>query len=236
MIYSRCMQGNTVGSLSELLNDSESAYILGLWCADGYYWSSSIGITNVDWKLVKRFSDFLEKFFPKERIKLRVYHPLGKESGVVASVKYPMRLAKQVAYQLYVNSRPLLRLFQHAESKVATLPTKNIMAYFAGRFDGDGSIDKNLRNDLRIVYSNLAEAKRDENLLAKIGNFKTKVYKYRKARTYVLYISRHCARSFFDGISPHSLKAKSLLPRRDLFRVAEQMSLSSRRHNTPVPA
>lgn len=213
------MQGNTVGSLSalqQIVIDSESAYILGLWCADGYFWSSSIGVTSVDKRLVDRFEDYLIGLFPKERIKLRIYYPRGKRPNGSNKSMYSMRLAKQVAYQLYVNSRPLLRLFQQAEHEVDTLPVQHILAYFAGRFDGDGSVDKNLRNDLRIAYSNQTEAEVDRSLLAKLERYKLSVYRYRSARTYVLYISRNSAKKFLNDIAPYSIHVQSLLPRRDL--------------------
>lgn len=213
------MRDNTVGSLSELsalITDNESAYIFGLWCADGYYWSSSIGITNVNKRLVDRFANFLERFFPKNRIRLRIYHPLGKKPVDNMTSSYPMRLAKQIAYQLYVNSRPLLRLFQTTERAIATIPPQYILPYFAGRFDGDGSVDKNLRNDLRIAYSNLEEARTDQLLLAKLGRYTTRVYHYKKARTHILYVSRLSAQSFLDDIAQFSVKVQSLLPCRDL--------------------
>lgn len=221
MVYYLRMRGNTVGSLSglhALITDSEAAYIFGLWCADGYFWSSSIGITNVDRTLVNRFAQYLGKLLPSERIKLRVYHPRGKPPRVETVATYPMRLAKQVAYQLYVNSRPLLRMFQQAETQVATLPMQYIIAYFAGRFDGDGSVDMNLRSDLRITYSNRMEAETDQSLLAKLGRYATRVYHYRSARTYILYVCRASAGQFLRDIAAYSVKVQTLLPRRDSLR------------------
>lgn len=215
------MRDNTVGSTSELqslITDTESAYILGLWSADGYFWSSSIGITNVDRRLVDRFSRYFARMFPRERIKLRVYYPRGKQPHGNQKSTYSMRLARQTAYQLYVNSRPLLKLFRGAEHEIITLPLKYILAYFAGRFDGDGSIDKNLRSDLRITYSNFREAKADQELLTRLNRFKSRVYHYRGARTYVLYICRESAERFLLGIAPYSVRVQSLLPRRDSFR------------------
>ena len=212
------MRDNTVGSLSglsTLITDCESAYILGLWCADGYFWSSSVGITNTNRKLVDRFAAYLKTLLPAERIKLRVYYPKGQCPLGLSTPNYPMRRAKQIAYQLYVNSRPLLRLFQEAEHTVVALPSKYVLAYFAGRFDGDGSIDKNLRNDLRITYSNRKEALIDQQILKGLDHYKTRVYHYRSARTYILYVSRYSAGQFLHDIKPYSMKAQSLLPRRD---------------------
>lgn len=213
------MQENTVGSLSalqQLVIDSESAYILGLWCADGYYWSSSVGITNVDKRLINRFEEYFGKLFPKERIKLRTYYPQGEVGHEAEKSTYPMRLAKQTAYQLYVNSRPLLRLFKQAEHEVVALPLQYLAPYFAGRFDGDGSVDKNLRNDLRIAYSNRMEAETDQNLIIKANRYKTRIYHYQRARTYILYVSRDDSMQFLNDIKMYSIKVQSLLPRRDL--------------------
>lgn len=221
-----------MGSLNELdtlITNCESAYIFGLWCADGYFWSSSIGITNVDRPLVNRFARYLETMFPEERIKLRTYYPPGQKPNGIVGPAYPMRLAKQVAYQLYVNSRPLLRLFQKAERNVALLSTEYILAYFAGRFDGDGSVDKNLRNDLRIVYSNKEEAITDQNLLTKLNCYKTRVYHYKGARTYVLYVCRNDAGQFLHSIAPYSMKVQTFLPRRDSVR--SLIGLDGNTHN-----
>ena len=89
---------------------------------------------------------------------------------------------------------------------------------FAGRFDGDGSIDKNLRNDCRIVYGRQSEAEIDKKLLGRIGLTKTKIYYYKSANTFCLYISRYEVKKFLESILPHSLKLQKLVlaPRRDL--------------------
>jgi hypothetical protein len=141
--------GNTVGSTStnfcNFYSNEEDAYILGLWCADSYWWSNSIGLSNTDLSLVKRFRRFLRNFFPNDRIRFNRNH-------------------------LFVNSRPLLREFVSAKNNLEKLKKKGILkAYFAGRFDGDGSIDKNLRNDCRIVYGKESEAITDKMLLKRIN-------------------------------------------------------------------
>lgn len=201
------MQGNPVGSkikLCKLITDNETAYIFGLWCADGYYWSSSIGITNVDKHIVERFSSFFKRLFPEERIKLRTYYP-----ETHTKQPHTMRLAKQIAYQLYVNSRPLLRLFQQTEQELLLLQDTYLPAYFAGRFDGDGSIAKDLRSDLRIAYSNKKEAEYDNQLMKRM-NCTSKVYHYQNARTFIVYVSRYSAEKFIKDIEPYSIKAQSL--------------------------
>ena len=190
--------GNTVGSAStnfcNFFSKEEDAYILGLWCADSYWWASSIGLSNTDPDLIEKFREFLKRFFPENRIKLNRNH-------------------------LFVNSRPLLREFTFAKNRLDDLKdTKIICAYLAGRFDGDGSIDKNLRNDCRIVYGKKDETEIDKRLLERIGIVKAKIYYYKTAKTFCLYISRYEAKRFLESISNYSRKLQKLVPapRRDL--------------------
>src|SRR3989344_3850056 len=216
--------GNTVGSssaLHELITNSECAYILGLWCADGHHRTSSIGLTNVDKRLADRFASYLETQLPKERLKWQVYYPPGQRPQGLKVPMQPLYKAKQIVYRPYVNSRPLLRLFQTAEQQIVRLPKKYILAYFAGRYDGDGSVDKNLRSDLRIAYSNRPEAETDQKLLQRLSCYQTRVYNYRRAATYVLYVSRYNATQFLHDIAPYSTIVQSLLPRRDLVALEE---------------
>ena len=190
--------GNTVGSAStnfcNFFSNEKDAYILGLFCADSYWWASSVGVSNTDPDLIEVFRKFLKRFFPENRIKFNRNH-------------------------LFVNSRPLLREFISAKNSLDELKdTKAIRAYIAGRFDGDGSVDKNLRNDCRIVYGRKSEAEIDKKLLRIIGVNRIKIYYYKSARTFCLYISRYEANKFLKSILPHSLKLQKLVfaPRRDL--------------------
>ena len=190
--------GNTVGSTStnfcNFFSNEKDAYILGLWCADSYWWASSIGLSNTNPDLIGAFRKFLTRLFPKDRIKFNRNH-------------------------LFVNSRPLLREFLSAKDRLDELIDKeNIRAYLAGRFDGDGSIDKNLRNDCRVVYSKRKEAETDRELLKRIGVENVKIYYYKSAKTFCLYISRYEAKKFLENIMSHSLKLQKLVlvPRRDL--------------------
>src|SRR3989344_7971745 len=190
--------GNPVGSSSanfcNFLSNEKDAFILGLWCADCYWWSSSIGLSNTDNDLIDVFRQFFKRFFAEERIKFNRNH-------------------------IFVNSRPLLREFRNAENNLEKLKKPEIIsAYFAGRFDGDGSVDKNMRSDGRIEYSNKKKAELDQKLLFKIGIKNTKVYYYQSAMTHCLYISRYEAKKFLDKISKYSIKLQklALLPRRDL--------------------
>ena len=108
-------EGNTVGSRFAGLGNEEEAYILGLWCADGYHRTSSIGLSNVDTSLAMRMARFLAERFGQARVRLRVYVPEGVEKPVeharriAGEVVYRhVRKAQQASYYVYVNSRPLL--------------------------------------------------------------------------------------------------------------------------------
>ncbi len=192
--------GNTVGSTStnfcNFFSSKEDAYILGLWCADSYWWSSSIGLSNTDGDLINKFRKFLERLFPKDRMRFNRNH-------------------------FFVNSRPLLREFVTAKNSLKKLKQADVInAYFAGRFDGDGSISKDLKSDCRIVYGNRNEPEMDQKLLRRIKIRKTKIYYYKGAKTFALYISRYESKKFIEKILPHSVKLQKLVlvPRRDLFR------------------
>ncbi len=158
--------GNTVGSMDthfcDLFNSQEGAYILGVWCADGYHRTSSIGISTTNKIILEKFYKFLIKLFPKEKLRLKFYYPWcsSKEDkspwhdkvGKIES--YFSFKAKCLAYHCYVNSRSLLRYFQlHRKALKNWNERKLIRSYFAGRFDGDGSISRDGKKDCRIVYS-----------------------------------------------------------------------------------
>lgn len=201
--------GNTVGSANAdfwNLKTKDDAYIVGLWCADGYHRTSSIGISNTDTDLVEKFREFFLKFLPMERLKLRIYHP----------DKFKRRTK---AYHLYVNSRPLLRRFREFKDNVTRFIKGDfIPPYMAGRFDGDGSVAKDFYCDCRIVYGSLGEAKNDLALMKLLGFQKMKIYDYRTARTFCLYFSRLETERFLSLIYPHSVRLQKSVfaPRRDL--------------------
>jgi hypothetical protein len=190
--------GDTVGREISLLN--KDAYILGLWLADGYWWSSSVGISNTDSGIIKRFRKFLEKRFPEERIKTRIYKATM------------MKKARRDLYHVYVNSRSLLREFRKAGRLRYLINTEDLYKYFAGRFDGDGSVDKDMKTDCRIVYGSLKDADQDKKLLEKLG-YKPKTYFYKKAKTYIIYLKPRDAKDFIQKIKLYSIKLIS--PRRD---------------------
>lgn len=203
-----------------MLKSSEEAYILGLWCADGYHRTSSFGLSNINLTLIERFREYLLNLMPKERLRLRVYIParhsgempdnLGKICDKISYLK--VRKAAHISYQIYVNSRPMLRKFREFRVNADKLCEKEIIPYLAGRFDGDGSVGKDFRRDVRIVYGNGEEAAKDKRLLETIRSYKTKIYYYKSAKTHCLYVSRYDARNFLHELLPFSSILKSLCP------------------------
>ncbi|MBI2025126.1 MAG: hypothetical protein HYT03_03520 [Candidatus Harrisonbacteria bacterium] len=200
--------GNTVGSANTdfwNLKTKNDAYIVGLWCADGYHRTSSIGLSNTDTDLIEKFREFFLKFLPVERLKLRIYHP----------DKFKRRTK---AYHLYVNSRPLLRIFKEFKNDAKQIGKDLILPYIAGRFDGDGSVAKDFYRDCRIVYGSREEAGNDLALMRLLGFQKMKIYYYRTAKTFCLYFSRLETNKFLSLIYPYSVRLQKSVfaPRRDL--------------------
>lgn len=198
-----------------VITDEFSSYAFGLWCADGYWWSSSVGITNINPELVIRFSALLKRFLSDERFKLRIYLPEDKSLDtvdqrvlqLVSVVNYcTTKKLKQTAYQLYVNSRPLKQAFFGQREALLALPDEFILAYFAGRFDGDGSVNQDRVSEFRIVYSNREEALVDQRLLMRIGVLQTSVYNYSKANTFCLYVSESEVTRLGEALKIHSWK------------------------------
>lgn len=202
--------GNTVGSTNadfrNLAQSEKNAYAFGLWCADGYHRTSSIGLSNVDIDLIGAFSSFLTSLFPVERLKMRIYEPDDK-------------LRRTRAYHVYVNSRPLLRRFKAWKSNPSEFITRDLIApYMAGRFDGDGSVGSDFHRDCRIVYGSQSEAEYDKLFLEQVGFSRSKIYYYQAARTFCLYISRLETGQFLSLIYSYSvrLQKSAFVPRRDL--------------------
>ncbi len=202
---------NTEGSLRLWENLDIDPYIIGLWGADGYSRTSSIGLTSIYPKLIQRFRDFLLNFFPIQRLHLRVYLPRSLQtynhSLLTSNVRIcSIQKAKHPAYHIYVNCRPFVRAFL-AKVKEATLASEKIPAYFAGRFDGDGSIAKDGQKDCRIVYTTHNEALFDQTLIHQWNSsIQTSLYHYKSARTYVLYVRKSSVKQFIDAIRQYSSK------------------------------
>jgi hypothetical protein len=192
----------------EFVSDAEHAYALGLWCADGYWWSSSIGISNIDPELVVRFSRFLVRQLPPERLRLRVYHVIGCDPDPRVlrltsriSVR-PASKMKHTAYHLYVNSRPLVRHFLLARRTLHLLPDEYVGPYFAGRFDGDGSFG----DTPRIAYGSRDEAQQDTRLLSRVGIVETSVLYYKKANEFCIYVHKSAWQRFESLLAPYAWK------------------------------
>lgn len=182
------------------------SYQLGLWCADGYWWSSSVGLTNVEPVLIRRFASWLTEQLGRDRLRLRVYaaEPDNLDPQLLAltdrvSVCRPHKMTRN-AYQIYVNSRPLLRRLRIAREDVSELAEGALGPYFAGRFDGDGTI-----NTLRICYTTRSEADLDLALLGRTDIGGT-VFEYSRAREFALYVPKRFAGRFLDLIEPWSWK------------------------------
>lgn len=247
---------NTVGSSSSnfcnFFNCVKDAYILGLWCADGYHRTSSIGLSSIDYSAIKKFTEFLSGLFDLSRLRLRVYHPGIKIKNFILPIKLNSDKishlisgkSRHLAFHVYVNCRPLLREFQKAKMFSKNFSRSQYgWAYLAGRFDGDGSINKNLRDDLRIVYSNQGDIEMDYQLAKNLGLNKAKIYRYKSANTYCLYISRLESEYFLKNIRPYSIKLQKLElePRRDfshkrvMARMANNIEKILDRHKTLAP-
>ena len=59
-------RGSTNSNLYNFPKNKFETYILGLWCADGYSRSSSVGISNIDVDLIKLLKSFLKVIFLKK--------------------------------------------------------------------------------------------------------------------------------------------------------------------------
>lgn len=194
-----------MGSLSSLITIPKHSYILGLWGADKYVRTSSLGLSNTDIRLITIFKDFLLDEFPLERIRLRIYGEVIPTTFSDFKVSFckPSKNVKQ-AYHIYVNSRPLVREFYKALNDRHMLRNGCIDRYFAGRFDGDGSLSKGNKY-CRIAYSNLNDLDEDKKLL---NGIKTSTYRYKQAGTYCLYFSEKTLKVFLDKIRPYVLTNK----------------------------
>jgi hypothetical protein len=180
-------QDNTEGSTVFTLKTSDDYYILGLWLADGYWRTSSIGLTSVTDDLIERFKKFLMNNFPERNIKY------GKHC-------------------VYINMRSLVRIFMKFKSGDLIVPREFILAYLAGRIDGDGHVDRKHRSGIRIAYGSEFDAKRDESLLLAYQSNSVSLYRYKTARTWVIYLRKNFLQDILSKLSLYSWK---LLPRRD---------------------
>lgn len=215
--------GNSSTSFCNFYGNHNHSYALGLWCADGYHRSSSIGLSNINRELIEKFRVFLVNIFPSDRLRLRIYKPEisledSSDFGINKISVLSSKKARYIAYHVYVNSRPLLREFKGAKQKEKSFVNyENGWAYIAGRFDGDGTIGKDLKRDLRISYSTFDDANKDVSLLNYLG-LNPKIYRYETSHTFVIYIPRPESRIFVENCLTHSVRLQKLVleSRRDL--------------------
>ena len=182
--------GNTVGSKFSF-RTTEDFYILGLWLADGYLRSSSIGLTSVNPKLINRFIKFLLRVSSDHLIKKRIYEVKEGDKR------------RQRAFQVYVNNRPLTRLFMSTKTGALDIPSQYLTAYLAGRIDGDGHVDTKHRSGIRIAYSSFNDASRDQKMF---GVANMSLYHYKAAKTFVLYLKKHYRDKILNQIKTNSIK------------------------------
>lgn len=182
--------GNTVGS-KFFFKTAEDYYILGLWLADGYWRSSSIGLTSVNPKLILRFESFLRRVSPTHEVKKRIYVVDG------------IQKRKQEAVQVYINSRLLTRSFMQFKTGAFYIPPSLLPAYLAGRIDGDGHIDTKHRSGIRIAYSSKEDALRD---LMFFGETNLSLYQYKSAGTFVLYLKKAYRDTVLHELCKYSIK------------------------------
>lgn len=189
--------------------DADDAYALGLWCADSYWWSSSIGLSNVEPELILWFGKYLSRALGPDRIRLRIYEvpEIGIDERVLRmtekiSVRPPFKM-RRTAYHVYVNCRPLVRRFFEGRRRLSELDSKRVGPYIAGRFDGDGSFGTRVR----IAYTTREEAQLDSQLLRAAGIENTSVLYYSKANEFCVYIHGSDVELFINLIRPYSWKA-----------------------------
>ncbi|MGZ4212431.1 MAG: hypothetical protein ACXVQV_04285 [Actinomycetota bacterium] len=207
---------------SAFVRDTTDAYALGLWCADSYWWSSSIGLSNVEPELVIRFGRYLGSILSPERVRVRVYQVEGQAPDErvldLARSRISIRPSfkmKRTAYHVYVNSRPLVRSFFDARRSVADMPEPMVAPYLAGRFDGDGAFGTPRVPGIRIAYTTHEEASVDQLLLSRIGVEKTSLLHYARVNEWCVYIKKPDVSLFEERIERYSWKASCREPCRD---------------------
>ncbi|MFW6122352.1 MAG: hypothetical protein ACOC80_15830 [Petrotogales bacterium] len=208
--------------MGKKINLLKKSYILGLWCADGYHRTSSVGLTNCNVKLVLKFYKFFENLYSKSRIKMRIYLPKTKNPDLrivkIVNNNYNECLnfkGNVVAYQVYVNDRKLLNQFKRSRNNRLELKKEKILQYMCGRFDGDGSINNNLRSEMRIVYGSLEEAQIDRQLFTKL-KLDTRLYHYKTANTYCVYYTVDSTKKIVKDMKQYSTKIFDKFTLRDL--------------------
>jgi len=185
---------NTEGSETFSFQSSDDYYILGLWLADGYWRSSSIGLSSISEELISRFSRFLSRFVPGVSLKYRTY-----EVGIGQK-------RKSKAVHVYVNNRSLTRWFMNFRKSKLIVPRRFLIAYLAGRIDGDGHVDQKHRSGVRIAYGTEFDALRDYKILEDYKEGSVSLYRYVQAGTWVIYLRKKFLQQIVPELSVYSMK------------------------------
>ncbi|MBL7169465.1 MAG: hypothetical protein ISS48_00410 [Candidatus Aenigmarchaeota archaeon] len=202
------------------------SYILGLWAGDKYWRSSSIGLSNTNFKLLNKFKRFfINSGFPIERLKLSVYVPenfelenLNKQIKSLAPNNtkfYKLKKGPRPTFILYINSRPLKREFFETLENVefSMRNKKDVFEYLGGRFDADGHFDKN-KNRIRICYSKEQTAKKDKKIIKEIIGSYPKLKYYKAANEWILDFSGKEFRKINEEILKQTIRYQFLQSRR----------------------
>jgi len=192
------------------------SYIIGLWLGDGYWWGSSIGLTNTKLHLIQIFRNFLETLkFQKERVKMSVYTGNGnltsKDKQYLSELlnipennikSYKFSKGDRIVYILYVNSRPLKRKFEEIKRNLEDFinSPESLLEYLAGRIDADGNFELN-KNRIRISYTTKAEAERDAKMILNTFQKMPKISYYSGANEWILEIVGKDWKFLVDKIS-----------------------------------
>ncbi len=83
------------------------------------------------------------------------------------------------------------------------VPSHFLLAYLAGRIDGDGSIDRKYRSGIRIAYGNKKDAEHDVLLF---GKQNVSLYFYKAAGTWVIYLRKKFREEIINKIAKYSIK------------------------------
>jgi intein/homing endonuclease len=162
-----------------------NSYILGLFRADGYTRTGTFGVTNRNPEILKRAGAILSNF---------------GQAKWIADEKGPLRV--------YVSSRPRKREFDRIMQQTERKLTQNknlIAAYFAGKYDGDGSYWKKERLRFKITYGKPKDFLSDQKLLLSLG-ISSIIREYKNANAFDLEISSSNALAFFGLIRKFSIK------------------------------
>lgn len=164
--------------------NADVSYIIGLWKADKCSTAKGIvGIRSKDDEIIDRFTLFLLKHFPEQKLRTRTVLGYG--------------LTKEV----YVCSYPTRKLFEKTIPERNNMDEKFLASFFAGIIDGDGSIDPKSRMTY-IAYGlkDRKEIELDKKLLNKLG-FSSSINRSGRA----LKLNIHKPKNFLKLIFPYMM-------------------------------